>query len=106
VSRIDEIREREKQATPGKWHTGTAGAAHIIYGPIQGGRLASSKRSNLSDAAFIAASREDIPYLLQLLEEAREIIDTYVAADRRTGQSDDLRNQAESWLSKFDGGDK
>ena len=93
--RLQEIRERAEKATPGPW------ACWDGWGPISGGYLEglmamarigpSGGRSQevlsasdetqrdiyakREDAEFIAASREDIPYLLQLVTEQQREID-------------------------------
>jgi hypothetical protein len=74
MSRIDEIRAREKAATKGPWHIGAGGAAHMVYAPIQGGLVCSVKRRDQPNAMFIAHSRSDIPYLLERLEAAERAL--------------------------------
>jgi hypothetical protein len=60
--RLQEIRERVEKATPGPWQPTDE-------------ELADYRKA---DQYFIAASREDIPYLLQLVTEQREVLDSAV----------------------------
>jgi hypothetical protein len=73
--RLQEIRERAEKATPGPWKAEFGG----VYPPESAARLESDLAGMAflwplpggkeEDAEFIAASREDIPYLLQLVTE-------------------------------------
>jgi hypothetical protein len=78
--RLQEIRERAEKATPGPWKAEFGG----VYPPESAARLESDLAGmaflwplpggNEEDAEFIAASRADVPYLLQLVTEQQNEI--------------------------------
>lgn len=83
MTRLDEIREREKKATKGPWK-----ADGKIVRPISeeikrrapiamtdcSHGIGQAGVSDENNADFIAHSREDIPYLLERLEAAEEAL--------------------------------
>lgn len=80
MDRIAEIKTRCEAATPGAWKHEEAADYSMIY-DAQG--KASDPLalvgSNTDDADFIAHAREDIPYLLEQLEEAQQLAAAAVA---------------------------
>lgn len=92
--RLQEIRERADKATPGPWEynggrsidTPPIHADEANYGVpddgFEGGYQfycsADDGAWRYADGEFIAASREDIPWLLQHITEQREVLDSAV----------------------------
>ncbi len=86
MSRIEEIREREKAATPGPWETCDGGkigvhvsqkcgdsCCHPIAEPEEDGRdwehwYDVLSEINNNNAYFIANARADVPFLLRVVE--------------------------------------
>jgi hypothetical protein len=70
------IRERAEAASPGPWDFST----HWVWRTELDGRRARSfaiVHDNPDDARFIAHSRTDIPALLDIIEEMREVLAWY-----------------------------
>jgi hypothetical protein len=106
MSRLDEIKERERKATkgewkfiPGLWNVGyeTGHSDGSIITEDDGWYIATMENApeQAENADFIAHSKEDIPWLIERLEEAREII-----ADRSDKCACDECAKAERWLEK------
>ena len=56
------------------------------------------KTQNLANAHLMAAAREDIPWLLTRLEDAREVIDGFANQSQTPETYDELLNAARRWL--------
>lgn len=109
--RLTDIRDREKRASKGPWTIyGYAGqhdesGANIVDGSGNGIAFTHDCRSctredwetYISDSKFIAYSREDIPFLLELVEEAKHIITGYRF---RCPQNNLDGPMADDWLKK------
>lgn len=90
MSRTGEIRERAAKATPGPWTTDCWNRGAYIVGNVRGGRPGGEVIGELdstvgglagyttadkhANAAFIAAARSDIPFLLEQLSKAEQLI--------------------------------
>jgi len=72
TDRLDAIQKRADKATPGHWEasTGMADAA-IVFMPDG----YSFKINGHPDARFIAAAREDVPFLLDLARKQQAALD-------------------------------
>jgi hypothetical protein len=109
VNKLEEIREREKKATNGPWRANCGGESSV-WGPCPGTRGTSSMRIALvgfarfdaRNADFIANARQDIPYLLSLIEEARNIwaIDY---EDNDEAPSLEWLTRRDKWLDEVNG---
>ena len=75
-TRLAEIRARVEAATPGPWTTKTL-------------------HTTLADATFIAASRQDIPYLLDLVDSLTAERDAALA--QRDAELAALREKVPAW---------
>jgi len=86
MDRIKEVRERANKATPGPWHTDSVGSESIFgqwvfVGPSEYEDDISSYKSpgvyiyapddapSEEDAEFIAHARDDMPFLLERIDE-------------------------------------
>ena len=76
TERLAEIRARVEAATPGPWTTKTL-------------------HTTLADATFIAASRQDIPYLLDLVDSLTAERDAALA--QRDAELAALREKVRAW---------
>lgn len=82
TERLDEIRARLEAATPGPWDVSTVGENPANFVRYPNG-MAFCQIGNLMDAEFIAASPEDIAYLLKEVERLQQqVIDRDKAAKR------------------------
>ena len=70
MSRLDEIKARAEAATKGPWSSDwSEGEVPVFYGQttkISG--TFSVEANTIEDAAFIAAAREDVPWLVDQVE--------------------------------------
>ena len=80
TDQLDAIQARVDAATPGHWEasTGMADAA-IVFMPDG----YSFKINGHPDAKFIAAAREDVPFLLDLARKQQAAIDAVKVIERR-----------------------
>jgi hypothetical protein len=82
TDRLDEIRARADAATPGPWETGSDGryGRRVAVDPPGGeyreiaecSGYVQPTEDTVVNAEFIAASREDVPYLLDRLEASEQ----------------------------------
>lgn len=76
MDRLDEIRERCEAATPGPWFSHESHNWHKdppkeYFIITRGMREVVASWVETSDAQFIAHAREDIPWLLAMLDEMK-----------------------------------
>jgi hypothetical protein len=70
--RIDELRRLEAAATPRPWHVAD-GARYVTTKPDEAGKVIARGNANgVENAALIAATRNALPLLLDVVEAARE----------------------------------
>ncbi len=89
MSRLEEIKERVKKATKGPWESSENLGDHSVQGPD--GPVAAVTYAYAEgpisldecDAEFIAHARDDIPWLLEHLKEAREVIEFYAKSSEK-----------------------
>lgn len=98
-TRLREIAERENKATKGPWKdhgvphpaavrilkeaAGVSSDSCLIYSqPRDYGCLPETFNRQLSDAEFIAHSRQDVPWLLALIKKQREALEADALADK------------------------
>lgn len=77
MNRLDAIRAREAAATKGPWETFDFDGAQLLVVPEgrRGHYIANTTSDRrVSDAAFIAHAREDIPLLLALADAVGEVM--------------------------------
>jgi len=117
MKKIDAIREREKAATKGPWRTKKYGpypnwvnvysqeksplVCQVIRGNSPIGLQSrpdyfTEEKIGDNNAVFIAHSRADIPWMLELLEEAKELM---IEIDGDHGMFED-------WLQKYNEAEK
>lgn len=100
-NRLDEIREREKRATPDwseEW--GFAGAVRCLFlrvGNSNDGIRFRGENEN-SDVHFAAHARTDIPYLLSLADTAKVIFEDMIRDETIPPL---MRARAREWLSSL-----
>jgi hypothetical protein len=80
--RIEQIKERAERATAGPWTQEECGGQSIVVNPVKivlfAGRQSQDIAHDTSaqqiecNADFIAHAREDVPFLLQQIEELKE----------------------------------
>lgn len=82
MNRIDQIRARVKGATKGPWmpeevldYNLPTGFGYVINESGDSVLGEADSTGQLCDVEFMAHAREDVPYLLTKLDEARRIID-------------------------------
>lgn len=101
AARLASIREREQAATPGPWeaHDYNGGSQHITPGYHPNEWLAQfwdakyeeDFLNSAANAAFVAAARTDVGYLLGVAEAAAAFLSAYFDdADRPTSVADNL----------------
>ena len=103
MDKLDEIRKRCDAATPGPWfnfgdwlvHT----EADVEHSGIPHEKTIGSVKTQ--NAAFIAHAREDIPYLLSLLEETWEW-DMYQCAKRETERLRGILAEQNARLNQYE----
>lgn len=96
--RLRAIREREQAATPGPWRTKRApGFLDVVPAdydpakryphdtPIAAIFYRKSTERKDADGAFIANSRQDVPYLLGVAESALRLLDAWHAEEYDSG---------------------
>ena len=104
MDRLSEIRARCEAATPGEWQHNVIDDAGGVIDHAVGIGLTHGiccGISNPSDAAFIAHAREDIPYLLSLLEETWEW-DMYQCAKRETERLRGILAEQNARLNQYE----
>lgn len=96
MSRLQEIKERERKATSGPWSKDNL-LKILLVGPDP----FADYSQDLGNAQFIAHSRADIPWLLDKLEQARAIISH---AEFPTYYKSDAENKvkAEAWIKEVE----
>ena len=80
MTRIEEIRARLEAATPGPWEFSNSSDVRESKGEFRApnphnGFMLVGPWTNDADAAFIAHSREDVPFLLAEVTKLRAIIE-------------------------------
>ena len=98
MSKLDEIREREKKATKGPLIHFKAGRVYDVLPACRPGHIFQS--ASRSDAIFYMNSRTDIPFLLNLVDEAREIISGVRDALSNVGLPVHAHETCDEWLEK------
>ena len=88
MSRLEEIKARAEAATPGPWQWREDEPASLVH--VTDPRLhpwnvlkAPDWGPTLADAAFIAAAREDVPWLLAEVERLTAERDALIAVGKR-----------------------
>src|SRR5574344_648601 len=77
MNRLDEIRQRAEAATPGPWEAVSKGnsiQSNAVVSAMYGDGPKLNICPSTTNAAFIAHSREDIPYLLSEVAELTELL--------------------------------
>ena len=71
MSRLEEIRKRYEAATPGPWETQSTSISgeRLLITEKHGTFSTRSVQMRAKDADFIAHSREDIPWLVEIVEK-------------------------------------
>lgn len=90
--RLDEIEKRCERATPGRWYTSggyTVGTTALQdTGPVcvvyDGEYIENTNRD--ADAAFIAASRTDVPALTKALRVAVDLLEEYAEMEEASAK--------------------
>ena len=86
MDRIEELRRLEREATPGRWVSRKIEDAKDDWWSIDApGDPPSLALVGPEDAAFIAAARNAMPLLLEVVEAARKVHLAAVEADKNFG---------------------
>ena len=92
MDRIEELRRLEGAATPGRWVSRKIEDAKDDWWSIDApGDPPSLALVGPEDAAFIAAARNAMPLLLEVVEAAREIVDDGIEHEETACQCADHR---------------
>ena len=79
TTRLDAIRQREQAATPGPWRVDNEHGFAVVRSPGQGLIADVGPFNNVTNAAFIAAARADLPMLLAVVEAAAAVMENHDA---------------------------
>jgi len=106
MTKLERIAELAEKATPGPWsvrgcekHPDSGYELPCVY--VRDAKLNGVSKDS-DNRAFIAASREAVPWLVETLQEAIRLIESAVPIVQRLDQQDDWARACNRYADKMD----